>query len=444
MAKLHAQNLSARLLFEGRLMHGMFRLINQLLIFWLMVAALKLSGEPSVKRGIYINLAEAFGFDGLRDVRSRDAFIEMLPQISKTSKSYFVLSTRYWDAGDQGNVELLGKLQSFSAPRLLSGTELAMYSPEVSFTSWVRVLDDFRGGYLVRKVFSVDTAEYSCWGWYLDRIAGQQLHFGMHDSFETEDDSKHQVHVGHVASADPFPSNAYLMLTVVVMQQKAIFYQNLERVGEAVLPRPVTDCSGHSSGGILVGSASMEMGGTRFFPKALTYEDIKELLLYGSQLSDMSTGSEPFRTGEDEAAGTAAELALVQRSLESKLQNLESQITDRQDKLEVSLVTKAVLEQSVQTAAAVAWPPAGIMPLGDTRSESWRPENASHVATQDAANRSFYQLLTGPVRLSRTSDHDARLFFADMSTDLRRCHAAFLGRQVDTSRVCLASCSIQS
>ena len=70
-------------------MHGMFRLINQVLkiIFWLIVAALKLSCEPPVRRGIYINLAEAFGFDDLRDVRSRDAFIEM-PQISETSKSY--------------------------------------------------------------------------------------------------------------------------------------------------------------------------------------------------------------------------------------------------------------------------------------------------------------------------------------------------------------------
>lgn len=119
----------------------------------------------------------------------------------------------------------------------------------------------------------------------------------------------------------------------------------------------------------------------------------------------------------------------MQRELESKLQVLESMITERQEQLEVSLLTKAVLEQqgtgrTAEGAAAAARAPDAdsslrIMPLGDTQSESWRPENSSHVSSRDGANRSFYQLLTGPYRLASTTDEDARSPCVDLATITR-------------------------
>jgi hypothetical protein len=235
---------------------------------------------------------------------------------------------------------------------------------------------------------------------HLDRLMGPGLHFGVHDSFETGDGSSRQVQVGPktVSGAGPFPAGSRLLLTVIITGGEVLFFQNLDRVGRVALPRPVTDCASDSSGGIFVGSASMSLGSLRFFPKALTQEDIKELYLYGAQLSDMSTGTQPFRAGE-----AASGAGLAQRSLESKLAGLESRFTEQQHQLEVALVIKAVQEQGAPVRPAS--PP---MPTGDTASESFSLENGTHVASKDAANRSFYQLLTGPVRLTRTRDLEAR------------------------------------
>jgi hypothetical protein len=56
MIRLHARHLSERLLFEGGLSRGFFRLVNQLCIFVFLLLALNYSVDPSVQRGIYNNL----------------------------------------------------------------------------------------------------------------------------------------------------------------------------------------------------------------------------------------------------------------------------------------------------------------------------------------------------------------------------------------------------
>ena len=58
--RLHRRNLADRLGFEAALTRGFLRLVNQALIFCLMVSAAMLSSEPAVKRGIYNNLIDAF------------------------------------------------------------------------------------------------------------------------------------------------------------------------------------------------------------------------------------------------------------------------------------------------------------------------------------------------------------------------------------------------
>jgi hypothetical protein len=58
--RLHCKNLSDRLMFESSITRGVFRLVNQSLVFSLMLIALKLSGEPAVKRGIDNDLKNSF------------------------------------------------------------------------------------------------------------------------------------------------------------------------------------------------------------------------------------------------------------------------------------------------------------------------------------------------------------------------------------------------
>jgi hypothetical protein len=177
----------ASLLFEYALLRGLFRLLNQLLIFALLLVALGLSGDPSAQRGIYNNIVESFDLEALAAIRSREAFVAMLPVISQASKKYFSLSSEYFDSGQDGAVQMIGDLKSFSNPELVGGFSLTVEAPEISFSSWVRISQDFVSGYLVRKrpVSAGTSSSRSCWGWYLHRTHGQALHFGAHDFFPT-------------------------------------------------------------------------------------------------------------------------------------------------------------------------------------------------------------------------------------------------------------------
>ena len=92
--RLHAAHLSDRLMFESAIVRGTFRLVNQTLIFALMLIALKISGDPAVKRGIYNDLLTSFDFDSLVESDSRSAWIDALPAIAEASKNYFILSSQ--------------------------------------------------------------------------------------------------------------------------------------------------------------------------------------------------------------------------------------------------------------------------------------------------------------------------------------------------------------
>lgn len=58
--RLHCKNLVERLLFEARLSRGLFRLLNQLAVFALLLQAIQYTGDPSVQRGIFNNLSKFF------------------------------------------------------------------------------------------------------------------------------------------------------------------------------------------------------------------------------------------------------------------------------------------------------------------------------------------------------------------------------------------------
>ena len=85
-------------MFESGLMRGLFRSINQVLIFVLLLGvALSLTGEPSAQRSIYTDLWEFFRFEDIQTVTSRDTFVrDILPSLSQAHKQYFMLSTEYF------------------------------------------------------------------------------------------------------------------------------------------------------------------------------------------------------------------------------------------------------------------------------------------------------------------------------------------------------------
>ena len=178
--RLHRKNLADRLLFESSMLRGTFRLVNQALIFGLMVMAALLGSDVTVKRGIFNNLKDAFRLDDVTSIRNRAEFVDALTQISQQSKEFFILSSKYFDTEEAGFVQLMGPLQAFSSPKLLGGIDLSINAPKVSFTTWVKTEPLFVKGYIMRKRLlpAGYGSELSCWGWYLDRLKGPQFHYG--------------------------------------------------------------------------------------------------------------------------------------------------------------------------------------------------------------------------------------------------------------------------
>jgi len=49
------------------------------------------------------------------------------------------------------------------------------------------------------------------------------------------------------------------------VRRQVSFYRNLEPLGAARLPGPLTDCDNRDEG-LLLGGAALELGGLRFYP----------------------------------------------------------------------------------------------------------------------------------------------------------------------------------
>jgi hypothetical protein len=161
-------------------MRGLFRLCLQLGIFLLLLHALAYTGNPADKRGIYSNLAESFGFASLWAVNSRNGFKEALGGLSTAYKKYFMLSPVYFDTLGKGDVQMIGNWDKFTKPRVLSGFDLSIGAPTISFTAWVKTTPLFQSGYIIRKRPSSfgPASALSCWAWFLDARDGPKFLLG--------------------------------------------------------------------------------------------------------------------------------------------------------------------------------------------------------------------------------------------------------------------------
>ena len=276
--RLHRRNLADRLLFESSMLRGTFRLVNQALIFGLMVMAALLGSDVGVKRGIFNNLKDAFALEDVIEIKNRPEFVDALSQISQQSKEYFILSSKYFDTEEAGFVQLLGPLQTFSSPKLLGGIDLSINAPQISFTTWVKTEPLFVKGYIMRKRLlpAGYGSELSCWGWYLDRYMGPQFHYGVHDVFPTDTANtrkSRQVEV-KLDKAPQFQPGAYTLLTVILTQTSVTFWNNLQELGSVNIKRPVTDCFNNNEG-VLLGASGATLGNSDFTPDPSAAQTLK-------------------------------------------------------------------------------------------------------------------------------------------------------------------------
>jgi hypothetical protein len=247
-------------------MRGLFRLCLQLGIFLLLLHALAYTGNPADKRGIYSNLAESFGFASLWAVNSRNGFKEALGGLSTAYKKYFMLSPVYFDTLGKGDVQMIGNLEKFTKPRVLSGFDLSIVAPTISFTAWVKTTPLFQSGYIIRKRPSSfgPASALSCWAWFLDARDGPKFLLGAHDfsprsaahmKSKSQQDTVCPKHSSGTYKQSP---GTYSLLTIVINSTHAVFYKNVDLLGVATMPRALTDCLNPE--GILVGDADTELG----------------------------------------------------------------------------------------------------------------------------------------------------------------------------------------
>ena len=227
------------------------------------MTSLNLSSYTQSLHGIYVDLDEAFDFNRLVTIRTKNEFLNMsLMDLSAKSKKFLVRSSEYFDSDGKGQVDLLQSKIYFTTPKMVMGIDLSMQLPSVSFTAWVRLDEYFSGGYIIRKKMAVSGTGslHSCWGWYLNRLRGQQLHYGAHDYFpaktEVGDGIVQQEEVAILESE--IPQDKSVFLTTVISDSHAMFYQGVELLGSVLLPRRVTDCL-NTDAHVLVGDSGFEL-----------------------------------------------------------------------------------------------------------------------------------------------------------------------------------------
>ena len=232
-------------------------------MFALLMTSLNLSTNTQALRAIYEDLDQTFDFGQLMSARTKSDFLNTsLIDLSAKSKQFLVRSSNYFDPDGKGQVDLLRSKTKFAQPKLVLGVDLSIQLPSVSFTAWVRLDETFDGGYVVRKRMAASGTEalQSCWGWYLNRERGQELHYGAHDFFptsgETGDSLLRQEEVATFAS--DIPPDQSVFLTTVISDSRAVFYQATALLGSILLPRKVTDCF-NTDAIVLVGDPGLEL-----------------------------------------------------------------------------------------------------------------------------------------------------------------------------------------
>uniref|UniRef100_A0A7S1DHJ7 Polycystin cation channel PKD1/PKD2 domain-containing protein n=2 Tax=Hemiselmis andersenii TaxID=464988 RepID=A0A7S1DHJ7_HEMAN len=389
--RLHRENLYKRLEFETELSVGGWRLFTQVMVFTFLLIAIGMSGDPSTKRGIYTNLRDSFGFDDLRGMTDRSEFVNtQMGAIATTAKDFFILSGSQYFVPESGSVELLLDMETFSAPKLLGGLQLEIQLAEFSFTGVVRLSPQFVRGYILRKRIlpAGQGSELACWGWYLHAQKGPELHYGGHDYFATPADSAEEATVKQetvsLSNRTVFPAEEYRLLTIVVTGTNVTFYSNLDNLGTAQMPRPVTDCFNNLEG-MLVGDTGMTLGQLSFYAKALTPTIIEEIYIGGGTLDDLSTGTRPAPLVE-------TEMGELSRSLTSAVGVVDQSVSEQIPAAQLNLVMQAVeIEKIAGNSSSGNIILAPSLPTGSIAF------NSSPLLTDSATpSRQYYSLLGGP------------------------------------------------
>ena len=166
-----------------------------------------------------------------------------------------------------------------------------------TFIAWVSSDDAMETSYIVRKpLTAAGQSQYSsCWSWFVGHhIRG--LHFGAHDfgrpckSLPVADRSKCPAGQEKAEVTSTALKTGFNLESVVVTEAAMRVYQNGELIGEAEMPRILTDCSGQM---LEFGSVRMAVQDLTFFPRELTTSEMQQMYSLGMTLGAISNGRIP-------------------------------------------------------------------------------------------------------------------------------------------------------
>ncbi len=182
-------------------------------------------------------------------------------------------------------------------------------------------------------------------------------------------------------------------LTVVVNSTHAVFYKNVDLVGVAPIPRPLTDCLNPE--GVLLGDNNMELGQLRFYPRALSAASVKEIYKYGATLADISTGAKAYDV-------VATGLPAVRTSLEGSISRVQSGVASVQNDAEILQIASSVVDCT--TGVARATPNNDAPDYSGAASVTYdltNQDNKGGVATPpNSDDRAYYKIFQGPNKIS--------------------------------------------
>jgi len=233
--------------------------------------------------------AKMFQFDDVADIKTRDDFLEYMRVVSRQSRLMQPVSSLYF-IDESGEIKVEQGLSRFFKPSFVEVTTLKPRIDSTSWTisAWVQ-LTPGQGANILRKPLgkSPDTEKLTCWGWHVG-APFERFDFGAHDyrGGSALLSSKQESVVGTQRSKAADGSVRFV--AVVANFSHLSFWTDGKMQSEHKLPRPVTDCTGL---GLQIGDYEVPLlGDITFFPRALTQQQMDEIMFAGFTLQSLALG----------------------------------------------------------------------------------------------------------------------------------------------------------
>lgn len=259
--------------------------------------------QGSTRLGLLNTYKSLFSLDdSLADIKTINDLFEYLRMVSSQSRLIQPTSSEYF-VETSGELKILKGVRSFDRAEPIEVAELAprIDSPAFSFMAWIK-LESGGGARIVRKPLGKTPTlrGLSCWSWYVGEPA-DHVKFGAHDCGRRDEEVEETVATNSSKVADGELHNVALVVTSTSVS----FYTDAVLQARQALARPVTDCSGLE---LEIGDVATMLGELTFYARALTAEEMDEIMVSGFTLQSIAAGKLPYapqETSFDDATSTS-------------------------------------------------------------------------------------------------------------------------------------------